>query len=110
MNLVWYSVLRKVQSEGRSGAEENPADGSRPRRLGERHWKTCLRAPHRVPVLRTPSPSHYIRRCIEQALQFSETHEVPLLDDLALERVSAKMAHPGGNYGSRGRQHRSERV
>jgi len=34
--------------------------------------------------LRMPSRSYYLRRCIEHALQFSETHEVP--HDPALAR------------------------
>lgn len=40
--------------------------------------------------LRMPSRSHYIRRSIERALEFSETHELPLLQDPALQRALAR--------------------
>ena len=40
--------------------------------------------------LRMPSRSHYIRRSIEGALEFSEAYEVPLLDDPALRRAPAR--------------------
>ena len=40
--------------------------------------------------LRMPSRSHYIRRSIERALDFSEAHEVPLLDDPELQRALAR--------------------
>jgi len=40
--------------------------------------------------LRMPSRSHYIRRSIERALEFSEAHEVPLLNDPALQRALAR--------------------
>jgi metal-responsive CopG/Arc/MetJ family transcriptional regulator len=40
--------------------------------------------------LRMPSRSHYIRRSIERALEFSEAHEVPLLDDPELQRALAR--------------------
>lgn len=40
--------------------------------------------------LRMPSRSHYIRRSIERALEFSEAHEVPLLNDPALKRALAR--------------------
>jgi predicted DNA-binding protein len=38
--------------------------------------------------LQMPSRSYYLRRSIERALQFSETHEVPFLNDLALQRAA----------------------
>jgi len=37
-----------------------------------------------------PSRSHYIRRSIERALEFSEAHEVPLLDNPELQRALAR--------------------
>jgi predicted DNA-binding protein len=40
--------------------------------------------------LRMPSRAHYIRRSIERALDFSEAHEVPLLDDPELQRALAR--------------------
>jgi Arc/MetJ-type ribon-helix-helix transcriptional regulator len=40
--------------------------------------------------LRMPSRSHYIRRSIERALEFSEGHELPLLQDPALQRALAR--------------------
>jgi hypothetical protein len=40
--------------------------------------------------LRMRSRSDYIRRSIERALDFSETHEVPLLDDPDLQRALAR--------------------
>jgi hypothetical protein len=40
--------------------------------------------------LRMPSRSHYIRRSLERALEFSETHEVPLLNDPAIQRALAR--------------------
>jgi metal-responsive CopG/Arc/MetJ family transcriptional regulator len=40
--------------------------------------------------LRMPSRSHYLRRSIERALDFSEAHEVPLLNDPALQRALAR--------------------
>jgi hypothetical protein len=40
--------------------------------------------------LRMPSRSHYLRRSIERALDFSEAHEVPLLDNPALQRALAR--------------------
>ena len=40
--------------------------------------------------LRLPSRSDYIRRSIERALEFSETHEVPLLEDPELQRALAR--------------------
>ena len=40
--------------------------------------------------LRMPSRSHYIRRSIERALEFSEAHEVPLLDNPELQRALAR--------------------
>jgi metal-responsive CopG/Arc/MetJ family transcriptional regulator len=40
--------------------------------------------------LRMPSRSHYIRRSLERALEFSETHEVPLLNDPKLQRALAR--------------------
>jgi metal-responsive CopG/Arc/MetJ family transcriptional regulator len=40
--------------------------------------------------LRMPSRSHYIRRSLERALEFSEAHEVPLLNDPKLQRALAR--------------------
>ena len=40
--------------------------------------------------LRMPSRSHYIRRSLERALEFSQTHEVPLLNDPKLQRALAR--------------------
>lgn len=40
--------------------------------------------------LRMPSRSHYIRRSIERALEYSEAHELPLLQDPALQRALAR--------------------
>ncbi len=40
--------------------------------------------------LRMPSRSHYIRRSIERALEFSEAHELPLLDNPELQRALAR--------------------
>jgi metal-responsive CopG/Arc/MetJ family transcriptional regulator len=40
--------------------------------------------------LRMPSRSHYLRRSIERALEFSEAHEVPLLNNPALQRALAR--------------------
>lgn len=40
--------------------------------------------------LRMPSRSHCIRRSIERALEFSEAHEGPLLNDPALQRALAR--------------------
>ena len=37
-----------------------------------------------------PSRSYYLRRSIERALDFSETHEVPSLNNLALQRALAR--------------------
>jgi hypothetical protein len=37
-----------------------------------------------------PSRSYYLRRSVERALQFSETHQVPLLDDPELQRALAR--------------------
>ena len=43
-----------------------------------------------VSDLQMPSPSSYLRRSIERALDFSETHEVPLLDNSELQRALAR--------------------
>ncbi|MGA3206180.1 MAG: hypothetical protein ABSF12_27120 [Bryobacteraceae bacterium] len=43
-----------------------------------------------VSDLQMPSRSYYLRRSIERALDFSETHEVPRLNDLALQRSRAR--------------------
>jgi len=40
--------------------------------------------------LRMRSGSGYIRRSLERALEFSETHEVPLLEDPELQRALAR--------------------
>ncbi len=40
--------------------------------------------------LRMRSRSDYIRRSLERALEFSEAHEVPLLDDPDLQRALAR--------------------
>ena len=40
--------------------------------------------------LRMPSRSHYLRRSIERALDFSEAHELPLLNNPALQRALAR--------------------
>jgi len=40
--------------------------------------------------LRMRSRSDYIRRSLERALEFSETHEVPLLEDPELQRALAR--------------------
>jgi len=52
-----------------------------------------------VSDLQMPSRSYYLRRSIERALDFSETHEVPLLNDLALQRVAGQVAR-GSNTNS----------
>jgi predicted DNA-binding protein len=43
-----------------------------------------------VSDLQMPSRSYYLRRSVERALDFSETHEVPSLNDLALQRSRAR--------------------
>jgi metal-responsive CopG/Arc/MetJ family transcriptional regulator len=40
--------------------------------------------------LQMPSRSFYLRRSIERALDFSETREIPLLNDPALQRALAR--------------------
>ena len=40
--------------------------------------------------LRMRSRSDYIRRSLERALEFSEAHEVPLLEDPELQRALAR--------------------
>jgi hypothetical protein len=40
--------------------------------------------------LQMPSRSFYLRRSIERALDFSETREIPLLNDPALQRTLAR--------------------
>ena len=40
--------------------------------------------------LHMPSRNHYIRRSIERALDFSEAHELPLLNDPKLQRALAR--------------------
>lgn len=40
--------------------------------------------------LRMPSRNHYIRRSLERALEFSEAHEVPLVNDPKLQRALAR--------------------
>jgi metal-responsive CopG/Arc/MetJ family transcriptional regulator len=40
--------------------------------------------------LRMPSRNHYIHRSLERALEFSETHEVPLMNDPAIRRALAR--------------------
>lgn len=36
------------------------------------------------------SRNHYIQRSLERALEFSETHEVPLMNDPTLKRALAR--------------------
>jgi hypothetical protein len=43
-----------------------------------------------VSDLQMPSRSYYLRRSVERALDFSETHELPSLNDLALQRSLAR--------------------
>jgi len=40
--------------------------------------------------LRMRSRSDYIRRSLERALEFSEAHEVPLMNDPAIKRALAR--------------------
>lgn len=40
--------------------------------------------------LRMPSRNHYIHRSLERALAFSEAHEVPLVNDPAIQRALAR--------------------
>jgi len=49
---------------------------------------------HRLPCFhrkrKHSSRSDYIRRSLERALEFSEAHEVPLLEDPDLQRALAR--------------------
>ncbi len=43
-----------------------------------------------VSDLQVPSRSYYLRRSIQRALDFSETHELPLLDNPELQKALAR--------------------